>query len=126
MTDWNSTTGLESVESPGLLVDADRVAGNIAAMIDIVGTQNVGRLRPHVKTHKMSEVVRLQLEAGITKFKAATITEAAMIAQSGGRDVLIAYQMVGPNIGRLGTLIRQFPAASFAIITDRETNYQMR
>jgi D-serine deaminase-like pyridoxal phosphate-dependent protein len=124
MTDWNSISGLESVESPGLLVDADRVAGNIAAMIDIVGPQNVGRLRPHVKTHKMSAVVRLQLEAGITKFKAATVTEAKMIAQTGGPDVLIAYQMVGPNIGRLGALIQKFPDTSFAVITDSTANVE--
>ncbi len=97
--DWNPITGLESVSSPSLLVDAERVSGNIAAMIGIVGQQQIRRLRPHVKTHKMSEVVRQQLEAGITKFKAATIAEAKMIAQAGGQDVLLAYQMVGPNIG---------------------------
>jgi D-serine deaminase-like pyridoxal phosphate-dependent protein len=116
--DWKPITGLESIPSPGLLVDADRVAGNINAMIDVVGNANVGRLRPHVKTHKMSEVVRMQLDSGITKFKAATIAEAKMIAQAGGPDVLIAYQMVGPNIGRLGQLMEQFPETSFATVTD--------
>jgi D-serine deaminase-like pyridoxal phosphate-dependent protein len=122
MMDWNPITGLESIASPGLLVDADRVTANIAAMIEIVGRKNVDRLRPHVKTHKMSEVVRLQLDAGITKFKAATIGEANMIAQVGGPDVLIAYQMVGPSIGQLGTLIAQFPDISFATVTDDTAN----
>ena len=116
--DWKPISGLESIPSPGLLVDADRVTNNIHTMIDIVGSSNVGRLRPHVKTHKMSEVVRMQLDAGITKFKAATIAEAQMIAQAGGADVLIAYQMVGPNISRLGQLIEQFPETSFATVTD--------
>jgi len=116
--DWNQIGNLETVSSPGLLVDADRVTGNINAMIGVVGETRLARLRPHVKTHKMPQVVRLQIEAGITKFKAATIAEAKMIAEAGGTDILIAYQMVGPNIGRLGSLIDHYPNTSFATITD--------
>ena len=40
-------------------------------------------LRPHVKTHKMPEVVRLALAEGIRRFKAATIAEAEMAAAAG-------------------------------------------
>ena len=39
----------------------------------------MARLRPHVKTHKMPDVIRMQLDSGITKFKAATLAEAAQI-----------------------------------------------
>ena len=79
---------------------------------------DVARLRPHVKTHKMAEVVRLQLDAGIGKFKCATVAEAEMLAGAGARDVLFAYQPLGPNIGRLAALARLFPDVSFAALVD--------
>ena len=54
-------------------------------------------LRPHVKTHKMPEIVRLQMKHGIGKFKCATIAEAEMTAECGAKDILLAYQPVGPE-----------------------------
>ena len=46
----------------------ERVEANVDRMLDMVGG-DVLRLRPHVKTHKMAEVVRLQVAKGITRFK---------------------------------------------------------
>lgn len=116
---WPEIQNLESIASPGLLVDPDRVAANIQTMIQMVGgADDVGRLRPHVKTHKMPEVIRMQVAAGIDKFKAATIAEAAMVAAAGGRDVLLAYQLVGPNLGRFADLIQRFPHTRFSTLVD--------
>jgi len=81
---------------------------------------NAARLRPHVKTHKMPDVIRMQVEAGIAKFKAATISEASMIATNGGRDILLAYQPVGPNVTLLTNLMQNHPAVSFATIVDHK------
>ncbi len=53
------------------------------------------------KTHKLPQIVRMKLAKGITKFKVATIAEAEMVAAAGAADVLLAYQPVGPQIGRL-------------------------
>ncbi len=108
---------LESVPSPALLVFPGRVGANIQRMIDTVDGQ-VARLRPHVKTHKMAEVVRMQVDAGITRFKCATISEAEMTAESGGRDILLAHQPVGPNIRRYLHLQACFPMVSFNTIVD--------
>ncbi|MFT4549087.1 MAG: D-serine deaminase-like pyridoxal phosphate-dependent protein [Verrucomicrobiales bacterium] len=107
----------DEIPSPSLLVWPDRVRKNIVGMISQV-EGDVARLRPHVKTHKMAEVVRLQLEAGIDQFKCATIAEAEMLAMAGARDVLLAYQPVGPNVGRLAMLAQKFPATSFAALVD--------
>jgi D-serine deaminase-like pyridoxal phosphate-dependent protein len=114
---WQEITNLETVASPGLLVDAERVASNIQAMIDVVGGQ-ASRLRPHVKTHKMPDVIRLQMHAGITKFKVATIAEAEMVAGAGGLDVMLSYQPVGPNVDRLAKLIDHYENTTFATVTD--------
>lgn len=119
---WSAVRNLDAIASPALLVDADRVASNTEKMIAMVGgVEKVGRLRPHVKTHKMSEVVRLQIAAGIDKFKAATISEANMVAAAGGKSVLLAYQPVGPNIGRLAQSIKTYPATTFSAVVDDET-----
>lgn len=116
---WLTLSNPDVVASPGLLVDADRVAENIRQMISVVGgTEKVARLRPHVKTHKMPDVVRMQMDAGIHKFKAATLSEAEMVARVGPSDVLLAYQPVGPNVERLAKLVSEFPESSFAAITD--------
>ena len=79
---------------------------------------DASRLRPHVKTHKMLPVVQMQLDAGITRFKVATIAEAELCARAGSPDVLLAYQPVGPNVRRLAELVALYPETSFATIVD--------
>ena len=102
--------------SPGLIVYKDLVVQNIQKMIEMAG--GVARLRPHCKTHKMAEVTRLELDLGITKHKAATIAEAEMLAAAGAPDVMISYPIVGPNIGRVLALVKQFPETRFSVVTD--------
>lgn len=114
---WKNDLDLTRVASPGLLVDADRVENNLQRMISIAGN-DPSRLRPHVKTHKMSSVVRLQIAKGINRFKTATLAEAEMVANAGGRDVLLAYQMVGPNVQRFAELIDRFPETRFSTVVD--------
>ena len=113
---WYTVDNVDDVPSPALLVYPERVAQNIRAAVDIVG--DVRRLRPHLKTSKMSEVVRMHLDAGVTRFKCATIAEAEMAASAGAPDVLLAYQPVGPNVARLVRLVQTFPATRFAAIVD--------
>ena len=105
-----------SVFSPALLFYRDVIRHNIAKLIARVG--DPGRLRPHVKTHKTREIVQLQLQAGITKHKCATIAEAEMLAQVGAADVLLAYNLVGPNTTRLARLVEKFPACRFSTVVD--------
>jgi len=118
-TNWPPPEDLDTVASPGLLVDVDAVAGNLQRMVEMIGgRKHVARLRPHVKTHKMPDVVRMNLDLDITRFKAATIAEAEMVAGAGGQDILVSYQLVGPNIARMAALVDRFPNVSFAAITD--------
>jgi D-threonine aldolase len=105
-----------SVPSPALLVDPDRVEENLRRMVRTVGS--VDRLRPHVKTHKLPQLVALQVELGITRCKCATISEAEMAVRAGASDILLAAQPVGPNIGRFVALTRAFPEARFSTILD--------
>jgi D-serine deaminase-like pyridoxal phosphate-dependent protein len=106
----------QAIYSPGLVLFKELIAANLSRMLDIAGGPD--RLRPHVKTHKMREIVQMKLAAGITKFKCATIAEAEMVASCGARDVLIAYQMVGPNQRRLVQLIQRFPGSTIGALLD--------
>lgn len=114
--DWYRIENVAEIPSPALLVYPARVEENTRRMVEMVGDPD--RVRPHVKTHKLAEVVRLQMRYGITKFKCATIAEAEMTAAAGALDVLIAYPLVGPNILRFVELIRTFPATQFRAIAD--------
>lgn len=113
---WYTVDNVADVPSPALLVYPDRAARNIRHAIDIAG--DVRRLRPHLKTSKLPEIVRLHLDAGITRFKVATIAEAEMAARAGAPDVLLAYQPVGPNVARVVQLVKTFPAARFSAVVD--------
>lgn len=107
---------IDEIPSPSLLIFVDIVRENLRTMLELVG--DPARLRPHVKTHKMPALVRLAVEMGITKHKCATIAEAEMLAQAGAPDVLLAYQQVGPNVGRLAKLVSTYPETTFRAVVD--------
>jgi D-serine deaminase-like pyridoxal phosphate-dependent protein len=115
---WYRISNPGEVSSPALLVYPDRIESNIRKMIAIAGSVNL--VRPHVKTHKMPEIVKLQIKYGINSFKCATIAEAEMATQCGAKDILLAYQPVGPNIQRLFNLKQKFPGAKISCIADCE------
>ncbi len=115
-TPWYVLANAAEVPSPALLVFPDRAAENIRRMVARTGS--VGRLRPHVKTHKLPEVLRMHLDAGVTAFKAATAAECEMAASAGAPDVLLAYQPVGPAASRLVALAQAFPRTRFSTVVD--------
>ena len=84
----------------------------------IAMTGDADRLRPHVKTHKTKEAAQLMMDAGINKFKCATIAEAEMLAMINAGDVLLAYQPVGPKLSRFTALIKKYPATKFSCLVD--------
>lgn len=114
--DWFAINEIEEMDTPALLVYADRVRDNIRRAVLLAG--NPARLRPHMKTSKCAHVCQMMLEEGIHKFKCATIAEAEMMAICGAPDVLLAYQPVGPKVGRLMKLIQQYPATQFSCLVD--------
>ena len=114
---WPDVQTCSDLASPGLLLNVDLVRSNLAKMLQHVGGQ-VKRLRPHVKTHKMSRLIQLQLDLGIDQFKVATLSEAEMVASCGAKDVLIAYPMVGPNLKMFASLRNIYPSTTFSCLVD--------
>lgn len=118
-TPWYHINAVDQLDSPALVIYPDRVQQNIDRLVASVA--DINRLRPHVKTHKSAAVTRLLLEAGVRKFKCATIAEAEMLAQCEAPDVLLAYQPVGAKIGRLLSLMAHYPATQFSCLVDNVT-----
>lgn len=115
---WYIVENVNEICSPSLLIYPDRIEQNIRKIIKIAGSP--GNLRPHVKTHKMSEIIRLQMNHGISKFKCATISETEMVANCGAPDILLAIQPVGPNLERFFKLKEEFKNSKISCITDNE------
>lgn len=115
---WYEIDNAAEIASPALLVYPERVEENIRRTVAIAGS--AARLRPHIKTHKMAEVLSLQLAAGIDKFKCATLAECELAARVGAGDVLYAFQPVGPNLAILTKLVAAFPQTRFSALVDNE------
>lgn len=120
---WYALRAPESTDTPALLVYPDRIRHNIQEMIRLSG--DPGRLVPHVKTHKMARIVRMQLEAGIRRFKCATIAEADMLAEAGAEEVILAYQLSAVKAHRYLELMRRYPAVHFRSLVDNLDSAQM-
>jgi len=115
---WWEINNLKEVDTPALVIYPDRVKENISLLKSMV--DHVERLRPHVKTNKSPQACSMMLEAGIQKFKCATIAEAEMLGSIGAPDVILAYQPTGPKAGRLAQLIKKFPKTHYSCLIDDE------
>src|ERR1041385_2598649 len=113
---WYEIDDINTLDSPALVVFPERVKTNVKTAIGMVG--NVRQLRPHVKTNKSAEATQLMLDAGITKFKCATIAEAEMLGMLNSPDVVLAYQPLGPKLRRFIELVKRFPSTLYSCLTD--------
>ena len=60
--DWYRINNVENILSPSLVVFPKRIEANIKLMIQIAGGTDI--LRPHIKTHKIAEIINMQLDHG--------------------------------------------------------------
>lgn len=117
-TAWYEISNSDGLDTPAIAIYLDRVKKNIQTFVESI--DDGSRLRPHIKTHKSPEVSSLMQQAGINKFKCATIAEAEMLAMIEARDVLLAYQPVGPKAKRLLALMQKYPRTRFSCLIDNE------
>ncbi len=115
-SNWYEVDDTSNLISPSLLIYPDRIEKNIQEMISLV--DDVNYLRPHIKTHKTTEIVKMQMAHGIQKFKCATIAEAELLGLCGGQEILLAMPLVGANMERFVLLIKKFPNSEFSTLVD--------
>ena len=86
---------IKEIDTPAIIVDLNIVKENIHTYqryCDDIGI----KLRPHIKTHKIPALAKLQIGAGAVGITAQKISEAeAIISEGGIDDVLITYNVIG-------------------------------
>jgi D-serine deaminase-like pyridoxal phosphate-dependent protein len=105
------------LDTPVLVWDLDVVERNIAEMAWVAKEAGVG-LRPHTKTHKSTEVARMQVDAGASGITVAKLGEAEVMVDAGFDDVLIAFPIIGEHkLRRLRALMER---ATIRVTLDSE------
>jgi len=91
-----------------LTADLDAVERNIARMQSYCDAHGLA-LRPHVKTHKLPELARLQVEAGARGITCQKLGEVEVFADAGvADDVLLTFNVIGrAKTERLAALARR-------------------
>jgi D-serine deaminase-like pyridoxal phosphate-dependent protein len=103
--------------TPFPTVDLDAVDRNIARMQAYCDEHGLA-LRPHVKTHKLPRIARLQLEAGARGLTCQKLGEAEVMADAGFDDILITFPLVGA--GKAERLADLAARAKVAVAADSE------
>jgi D-serine deaminase-like pyridoxal phosphate-dependent protein len=89
-------TTIHDLETPSVLIDMDRMERNIARMQNYCNEHGLA-FRPHMKTHKIPDIARMQIEAGAVGIACQKLTEAQVFIDEGFDDIQIPYNIVGPQ-----------------------------
>jgi D-serine deaminase-like pyridoxal phosphate-dependent protein len=107
-------TTLADLPTPVLLLDRQRLLGNIARMQGRAKELGV-TLRPHMKTAKSAKVAELAVGAG-GPVTVSTLAEAAYFLRHGFRDITYAVPVSPSKLEQAAALIRD--GADLKLITD--------
>ncbi|QMW66379.1 alanine racemase [Mumia sp. ZJ1417] len=86
----------QGIATPFLAVDLPTLRRNLARAQALCDDRGL-RLRPHVKTHKIPEIARLQVAAGARGLTLATVGEAECFAKAGFDDLFVAYPVLATD-----------------------------
>lgn len=117
MKQWQERLA-EPVDTPAVVVHYNVLEQNIRDMAAFA-MQNGVHVRPHVKTHKTTEIAALQMRYGAVGLTCAKLGEAELYLAQGFREVLVAYPLVGATkLARLFDLLARYPHAHLQTIVD--------
>jgi D-serine deaminase-like pyridoxal phosphate-dependent protein len=85
---------LSDLDTPVLTGDLDAIERNVFRMQAYCDDHGIA-LRPHIKTHKLPELARLQLKAGAVGITCQKLGEAEVMADAGFDDILLSFPLVG-------------------------------
>jgi D-serine deaminase-like pyridoxal phosphate-dependent protein len=97
---------LAELQTPVPLIDVAIVERNIRKWQDRSTKLGLAN-RPHIKTHKLAALARLQLDEGAKGITVQKLSEAEAMAKAGITDMLLTFNAVGrPKLERLSELAR--------------------
>jgi len=87
---------LDDLETPVPVVDVDRLENNIARLQTYLDEHKIAN-RPHIKTHKIPAIAKMQMDAGAVGITCQKVSEAEVMADAGFDDIFIPYNIVGES-----------------------------
>lgn len=97
-------TTIAELETPCVLIDLDRVEANLSRAQAHANASGY-KLRPHIKTHKLPQFARRQLELGAAGITVQKLGEAEVMADAGLTDIFLPYNIMGgTKLARLKAL----------------------
>ena len=97
----------ESLDTPCVLIDIDRVEANLMRAQAYADAQGL-KLRPHIKTHKLARFAKRQVELGAVGITCQKLGEAETMADAGLTDIFLPYDIVGERkLARLKALAKR-------------------
>ena len=113
-------TLVAELDTPAVVIDLDIVEANIKRAQDTLASHGLNN-RPHIKTHKIPALAKLQMEAGAVGITCQKLGEVEVMADAGvADDILLTYNVLGEaKTERLAALIRRLKR--MAVVLDNET-----
>ena len=93
-------TTVTELDTPAVTINLDRLEANIRRVQGMVAGHGIGN-RPHVKTHKIPAIAKMQIDAGAIGITCQKVDEAEVFVDAGvADDILLSYNIVGETEDR--------------------------
>ena len=106
---------IDDIDTPALVLDLDVCERNIRRFQHVFDEYGVG-FRPHIKTHKIPELARWQVDAGAIGITCQKLGEVEVMANAGLDNILLYFNIVGES--KLERLCRLSQACDLTVTAD--------
>jgi D-serine deaminase-like pyridoxal phosphate-dependent protein len=107
-----------SLDTPAVLIDMGKLEANIKEMFQAAAEAGV-KVRPHVKIHQCPEIAKMQIAAGAHGIEVGLIDQAAVMADAGIDDIVIAHPFYGDRkFDKIKNLLVKHPKLKLAAVVD--------
>jgi len=112
-------TTVDALDTPAVTIHLDRMEANIRRVHGHLAQHGVGN-RPHVKTHKIPAIGKLQMQAGAVGITCQKLGEVEVFTEAGvADDVLLTFNILGrPKVERLMALSKRLKR--LAVVLDND------
>jgi D-serine deaminase-like pyridoxal phosphate-dependent protein len=106
---------IDELETPVPVVDIDRMEANIARLQTYLDQHKIAN-RPHIKTHKIPAIAKMQMDAGAIGITCQKVSEAEVMADAGFDDIFLPYNIIGE--AKLKRLMALAARINISVTTD--------
>ncbi len=87
---------IDELETPVPVVDIVCMQANIVHLQTYLDEHKIAN-RPHIKTHKIPAIAKMQMDAGAVGITCQKVSEAEVMAEAGFNDIFLPYNIVGES-----------------------------